>query len=103
MALARPACLQGGCEESSGPPAPRPAGRLNDDRCYRGCSELSRWGLLHRVDAVGDHCDELIDLCGRDAERGSEAEDVVAGVDDRAAIPGELIELGHAVLVERLA
>ena len=66
-------------------------------------SELSRRGLLHCVDAVGDHCDELVDLRGRDAERGGEAEDVIAGVDYRAAVPGELVELGHAVLVERLA
>ena len=65
--------------------------------------ELSRWGLLHCVDAVGDHSDELIDLRGRDAEGRGQAEDVVAGVDDRAAVPGELVELGHAVLVERLA
>ena len=80
---------------------PHPAYPLGKRRANN--QDLGRRSLLHCVDAVGDHCDELVDFGGRDAEGRGEAEDVVASVDYRAAVPGELVELGHAVLVEWLA
>jgi hypothetical protein len=58
---------------------------------------------VQRFDASRDHADQLVDFLARDAERRRQPQHLTARVDDRPALPGLAVELGHLVRMQRTA